>query len=71
MLQALLPDQPVSADDSLALLARLSELTGWAIPGGLAGLAAKEVKHRYKCRVDTMPESVAYFIENKLDSHGK
>ena len=71
VLQALLPDQPVSADDSLALLARLSELTGWAIPGGLAGLAAKEVKHRYKCRVDTMPESVAYFIENKLDSHGK
>ena len=51
VLQALLPGQPVSAEDSLALLARLSELTGWTIPIGLAGLAAKEVKHRYKCRV--------------------
>ena len=71
VLQALLPDQPVSADDSLTLLARLSELTGWTIPTGLAGLAAKEVKHRHKCRIDTMPEAVAYFVENRLDSPAK
>ncbi len=67
VLQALLPDQPVLADDSLALLTRLSELTGWPIPAGLAGLAKKEVKHRQKCRVDTMPEVVAYFVENRLE----
>ncbi len=71
VLQAVLPDQTVSCCDSLGLLQKLSELTGWPIPDGLAGLATKEIRHRYKCRVDTMPETVAYFVENRLDSHAK
>lgn len=65
VLQAIAPESSVNGT-SLELLNRLSELTGWAIPAGLAGLATKEVQHRHKCRVDTMPEAVAYFIESKL-----
>ena len=71
VLQALAPSQLQVGGDSLELLNQLSALTGWAIPHGLTGLATKEIKHRFKCRVDTMPESVAYFVENKLDPPGK
>ena len=70
VLQAIAPASTLADGDSLALLNQLSKLTGWAVPPGLAGLSSKEIRHRFKCRVDTMPESVAYFIENKLDLRG-
>jgi threonine synthase len=71
VLQAVSPASALDKGDPLELLNRLSELTGWAIPPGLAGLTTKEIKHRFKCRVDTMPESVAYFVENKLEYNDK
>lgn len=71
VLKALAPATAIENCDSLELLNRLSELTGWAVPPGLVGLTTKEIKHRFKCRVNTMPESVAYFVENKLDSFSK
>lgn len=68
VLQALSPHQTALSEDSLALLSQLSELTGWAIPSGLAGLATKEIRHRQKCQVDTMSQAVERFVENRRNT---
>jgi threonine synthase len=63
VLQALGEEPPVSGSESLSLLKRLSDLSGWPIPLGLSGLTEKTIRHRCKCRVDTMAEAVVGFIE--------
>jgi threonine synthase len=63
VLHALREDISWSKTEPLSLLTQLSNLTGWLIPPGLVDLTAKTLKHRSKCRVDTMPEAVAGFIE--------
>ena len=70
VLQAIASTATLTDGNSLEMLNRLSKLTEWSIPPGLAGLTSKEIRHRFKCQVDTMPESVAYFVENKLVAHG-
>lgn len=63
VLKALGEKDILTESDPLSLLTRLSTLTGWPIPVGLAGLTAKTIRHRSKCRVDTMPEAVVGFVE--------
>lgn len=63
VLKALGEKEILTESDPLSLLTRLSTLTGWPIPVGLAGLNAKTIRHRSKCRVDTMPEAVVGFVE--------
>ncbi len=63
VLHALWDDISWSKTEPLSLLTQLSNLTGWLIPPGLVDLTATTLKHRSKCRVDTMPEAVAGFIE--------
>ena len=65
-------DAGATADiDPLQLLERLSERTGWKIPTGLAGLAAKTMRHQAACRVEGMPDAVLRFAEQQSAVFGK
>lgn len=65
VLEALGDKDVLTGSDPLKLLTQLSMLTGWPIPGGLAGLTEKTVRHRSKSSIDTMPEAVVGFVEQK------
>ena len=53
------------ASESMQLLQRLTMLTNWRIPAGLADLAEKPIRHRELCNVDEMPDTVLRFVEKK------
>lgn len=54
--------EATSEKEPLQLLTRLTQKTGWKIPVGLAGLAAKTARHQDMCRIDTMSEAVMNFL---------
>lgn len=57
--------ETIPADtDPLRMLILLSERTGWEVPKGLAGLSGKTIRHRAKCRVETMPEAALDFLRS-------
>ncbi len=65
VLSALGDDSAAATQDSLQLLPRLAQRTGWKIPAGLAELAAKPLLHRTFCNVGDMPDTVLRFVDRK------
>lgn len=66
VLPALGDDSGVAPQDSLQLLPRLAERTGWKIPAGLADLSAKPTLHQECCNVGEMPDTVLRFVDRRV-----
>ena len=63
VLQALGDAEATEVKEPLELLPRLAKRTGWKIPAGLAGLAAKIPRHQGICQIGSMPAAVIDFVD--------